>query len=95
MAAFPVAEPEPTAPSKTQTPTHKLAQPLVEPLSERELEILQLVAEGLTNREIASRLYLSLNTVKAHTRNIYGKLGVNNRTQAAARGRALGILAST
>jgi LuxR family maltose regulon positive regulatory protein len=49
---------------------------LVEPLSERELEVLQLVAEGLTNQEIASRLFLSLNTVKAHTRNIYGKLGV-------------------
>ena len=68
------------------------AQPLIEPLSERELEILQLIAEGLTNQEIGSQLYLSLNTVKAHTRNIYGKLGVNSRTQAAARGRTLGIL---
>ncbi len=65
---------------------------LVEPLSERELEVLQKLAEGLTNRQIAERLYLSLNTVKVHTRNIYGKLGVNNRTQAVARGRELGIL---
>ncbi|MFC2023167.1 LuxR C-terminal-related transcriptional regulator [Chloroflexota bacterium] len=65
---------------------------LVEPLSERELEVLQLIAEGLTNREIASRLFLSLNTVKAHTRNIYGKLGVRSRTQAVARARALGVL---
>jgi len=65
---------------------------LIEPLSERELEILQLIAGGLSNQEIGSQLYLSLNTVKAHTRNIYGKLGVNSRTQATARARALGIL---
>jgi LuxR family maltose regulon positive regulatory protein len=65
---------------------------LVEPLSERELEVLQLIAGGLTNREIASRLFLSLNTVKAHTRNIYGKLGVRSRTQAVARARAFGVL---
>jgi len=67
---------------------------LVEPLSERELEVLQLITEGLTNREIASRLFLALNTVKAHTRNIYGKLGVRSRTQAVARARALGVLPS-
>lgn len=67
-------------------------QSLIEPLSERELEILQLIADGLTNQEIGSQLFLSLNTVKAHTRNIYGKLGVNSRTQAAAKARALGIL---
>ncbi len=65
---------------------------LVEPLSEREIKVLQFIAEGLTNQEIVSRLYLSLNTIKVHTRNIYGKLGVNNRTQAVARARALGIL---
>jgi LuxR family maltose regulon positive regulatory protein len=77
-------------PSKTQT----LQSDLMEPLSERELEVVQLIAEGLTNPEIASRLYVALNTVKAHTRNIYGKLGVNNRTQAVARARAPGILTS-
>jgi LuxR family maltose regulon positive regulatory protein len=65
---------------------------LVEPLSERELEVLQLVADGLTNQEIASRLFVSLNTVKAHTRNIYGKLGVHSRTQAAATAREIGLL---
>jgi LuxR family maltose regulon positive regulatory protein len=65
---------------------------LIEPLSARELEVLQLIAEGLTNQEIAARLFLSLNTVKAHTRNIYGKLDVHNRTQAVARSQALGLL---
>jgi LuxR family maltose regulon positive regulatory protein len=71
---------------------HRPSSALVEPLSERELEVLQLVAEGLTNQEIASRLYLSLNTVKVHTRNIYGKLDVHSRTQAIARSQELGLL---
>ena len=66
--------------------------PLVEPLSERELEVLQRIAEGLSNREIAGRLVISLSTVKGHTSNIYGKLAVNSRTQAVAKARALGIL---
>jgi len=91
LAAFPVAESEQTAPSTTQASKSEL----IEPLSERELEVLQLLAEGLTNQEIASRLFLSLNTVKAHSRNIYGKLGVHSRTQAVAKARALGILPST
>jgi LuxR family maltose regulon positive regulatory protein len=90
LAAFPVAEPKQAAPSKAQV----LGSELVEPLSEREIEVLQLIAEGLTNREIAARLFLSLNTVKAHTRNIYGKLGVHSRTQAVGRAQALGILPS-
>ncbi len=88
LAAFPTAEPEQTTPAKPQISQFEW----IESLSERETEVLQLIAEGLTNQEIASRLYLSLNTVKVHTRNIYGKLGVNNRTQAVARARALGIL---
>jgi LuxR family maltose regulon positive regulatory protein len=67
---------------------------LIEPLSERELEVLRLIAEGLTNPEIASRLFLSLHTIKAHARHIYGKLGVRNRTQAVAKARALGVLPS-
>ncbi|KPV49953.1 hypothetical protein SE17_29720, partial [Kouleothrix aurantiaca] len=65
---------------------------LVEPLSEREREVLRLIAEGLSNQELAARLYLSPHTIKVHTRNIYGKLGVTSRTQALARARALGIL---
>ncbi len=49
-------------------PSPVSSQPLIEPLSEREIEVLRLIAEGLTNPEIAARLYLSLNTVKVHTR---------------------------
>jgi LuxR family maltose regulon positive regulatory protein len=90
LAAFPITEPEKNASPKAQVPKSEL----VEPLSEREIEVLQLIANGLTNQEVASRLYLALSTVKVHTRNIYGKLGVNNRTQAVARARTLGILPS-
>ena len=61
-------------------------------LSKREVEVLQHIAAGLTNREIATRLYLSLYTVKAHARSINDKLDAHSRTQAAARARALGIL---
>jgi LuxR family transcriptional regulator, maltose regulon positive regulatory protein len=69
------------------------AQPvLVEQLSERELEVLQHIAEGRTDREIAERLHLSLYTVKVHARNIYGKLGVNKRMHAVAKARELGVL---
>ena len=65
---------------------------LVEPLSERELELLRLIAAGMTNRTIAESLMVSVNTVKTHARSIYGKLGVHNRTQAAARARELGLI---
>jgi LuxR family maltose regulon positive regulatory protein len=65
---------------------------LVEPLSERELEVLGGIAEGLTNQEIAQRLYISERTVKWHAGNIYSKLQVSNRTEATARARKLGIL---
>ena len=87
LAAFPVAK-EPAAPTGSQTQEVDL----IEHLSERELQVLQLVAAGLTNREIAARLFLSLNTVKGHTRNIYGKLNVHSRTQAVARAQSLGLL---
>jgi LuxR family maltose regulon positive regulatory protein len=76
-------------------PVVEESEPLVEPLSEREIEVLALLAQGLTNREIAQQLYLSPNTVRVHTHHIYGKLSVSNRTQAAAKGRALGLLSSS
>lgn len=65
---------------------------LPEPLSIREREVLQLVSEGLTNQQIATRLVISIRTVKKHIENIHGKLGVQNRTQAATRARSLGLL---
>jgi len=68
------------------------AQPLDEPLSERELEVLTLIADGLANSEIAARLYITVGTVKRHINHIYGKLGVGSRTQAVARARELRLL---
>jgi len=88
LSAFQVGEAE-GAESALATSANEA---LIEPLSERELEVLQLIAQGHTNPEIAAKLFLSLNTVKVHTRNIYGKLDAHSRTQAVARGRALGVL---
>lgn len=68
------------------------AATLIEPLSEREQEVLRLVAAGLTNREIADSLSISAETVKKHASAIFGKLSVANRTEAAARARGLGLL---
>jgi LuxR family maltose regulon positive regulatory protein len=65
---------------------------LIEPLTERELEVLRLVAEGLSNPEIAQKLYLSVGTVQVHLKHIYGKLEVSSRTQAAARAHELSLL---
>lgn len=67
-------------------------QPLIEPLSERELEVLRLVAEGFSNREISERLFLALDTIKGHNRRIYAKLGVQRRTEAVARAQELGLI---
>ncbi len=65
---------------------------LVEPLSNRELEILALVAEGDSNKEIAARLFIAEGTVKNHVTNILGKLGVRDRTQAALKARDMGLI---
>jgi LuxR family maltose regulon positive regulatory protein len=69
-------------------------QNLIEPLSAREQEILQLVAEGLSNSQIAARLFITTGTVKTHINHIFGKLEVQSRTQAIARGRELGLIAN-
>jgi len=67
-------------------------QPLIEPLSPRELEVLRLIAQGLSNQEISERLFLALGTVKGHNQKIFGKLQVQRRTEAIARARQLGLL---
>jgi LuxR family maltose regulon positive regulatory protein len=71
---------------------HRDGEPLIEPLSQRELKILQLIAQGLSNREIGERLFLALDTVKGHNRNIFDKLQVQSRTEAVARAHELGLL---
>jgi LuxR family transcriptional regulator, maltose regulon positive regulatory protein len=81
----PAAHLEPAAPSRRPLP------PGVEPLSERELEVLRTVAEGLSNAEAGRRLFLSPFTVKKHLEHVYGKLGARNRTEAIARARGLGL----
>jgi LuxR family maltose regulon positive regulatory protein len=91
------AEPHPVAAvhetaSPAGDPSASAEQALVEPLSERQLEVLRLIALGRTNKEIARQLVIAPGTVKAHTAGIYRKLDVANRTEAVARARQLGIL---
>jgi LuxR family maltose regulon positive regulatory protein len=76
-------------PVDTQTPTR---QPLIEPLSERELDVLRLLASDLDGPDIARELYVSLNTLRTHTKNIFSKLGVNSRREAVRRAAELGLL---
>lgn len=83
LLALSPAPPAPPAPP---------AQPLIEPLSQRELEVLQLIAQGLSNGEISERLFLALSTVKGHNRRFYGKLQLQRRTEAVARARELALL---
>ncbi|MFN8445008.1 MAG: LuxR C-terminal-related transcriptional regulator [Caldilineaceae bacterium] len=85
-AENPKSLPASASPDGLSTPT------LVETLSEREREVLQLVADGLSNTEIAARLIVTVGTVKTHINHIFGKLNVQSRTQAVVRGRGLGLL---
>jgi len=73
-------------------PTEDTAVASNELLTQRELEVLQLIAQGLSNQEIGERLFLALDTVKGHNRRIYGRLQVQSRTEAIARARELGLL---
>ena len=79
------------SPSPTVQPAPSHAS-LVEPLTERETEVLRLLAAGASNPEIAAQLIMSVGTVKSHTHQIFGKLAVNNRTQAVVRAQALGLI---
>ena len=94
LAAFPPEErlheghPEPVNWSARHIPS----QPLIDPLSERELDVLRLLARGASNQEIAEELVVALNTVKHHMGKILSKLGASNRTQAVAQARSLGLL---
>ena len=67
-------------------------EPLIEALTGRELEVLRLIEQGLTNQQIAERMVVAASTVKTHINNIYAKLGVETRTQAVSRGRELGLM---
>jgi LuxR family maltose regulon positive regulatory protein len=88
LTAFSTDETQQAVSAQTRTPQSDL----VEPLSQRELEVLQLIAQGLSNREIGKQLYLALNTVKGHNQKIYSKLQVQSRTEAIARARELDLL---
>ncbi len=91
LAAFPPA----LVPAAVQTHKASAALPasyLVDPLSERELEVLNLIADGLSNQQIGRQLFLATSTVKRHINNIYAKLNVHSRTQAVAKGRELKVL---
>jgi len=86
----PEAGPSPRAGAAAAAPG--LTQPLTEPLTDRELEVLRLLAAGRSNQQIARGLFLALDTVKKHVTHILGKLGAANRTEAAARARQLGLI---
>jgi LuxR family transcriptional regulator, maltose regulon positive regulatory protein len=90
LAAFEAEEHE--SEDESYLPPALPAQSLVEPLSGRELEVLQLIAQGLSNREISERLFLAMDTVKGHNRRIFAKLMVQRRTEAVAKAKSLDIL---
>jgi LuxR family transcriptional regulator, maltose regulon positive regulatory protein len=84
---------EPAAPLFRSKELHsRSSRPLLDPLSERELEVLHLIANGDSNYEIAEQLVVAVSTVKRHVSNIFSKLGATNRTQAVARARDFSIL---
>jgi LuxR family maltose regulon positive regulatory protein len=96
LAAFPEAQSAERRAQNNDTPalrsTLERSNALAEPLTERELEILRLIAEGLSNQAIAERLVIAVSTVKRHINNLYGKLAVESRTQALVRARELQLL---
>ena len=79
-------------PSHTPTFLHPHTPTLIEPLSERELEMLRLLTTPLPHAEIAKKLFISINTVRSHIKNIYSKLNVHNRMEAVQRAEELGLI---
>jgi LuxR family maltose regulon positive regulatory protein len=88
LSAFPTSSNPSAAPSTIESSKAEM----VEPLTSRELEVLRLIAQGLSNREIGERLFIAVSTVKGHNQNIYSKLQVHRRTEAVARARELELL---
>jgi LuxR family maltose regulon positive regulatory protein len=81
-----------SAPTDVPSSSADILQPLIDPLSARELELMRLVAAGKSNQQIADELFLATGTVKKHLNNIFGKLNVQNRTGCVARARELKLL---
>jgi ATP/maltotriose-dependent transcriptional regulator MalT/ActR/RegA family two-component response regulator len=92
LAAFEEKDEQVVAPEAAGQPTASAQQPLVEPLSNRELDVLELLPRRLSNQEIADKLCISAQTVKSHLKNIYGKLSVNKRREAVEKAMKIGIL---
>jgi LuxR family maltose regulon positive regulatory protein len=92
LAAFDGQGPGSTAQPSVLAPTSASSPAVAEPLTERELDVLRLLAAGRSNPEIARTLYVEVNTVKTHVKSLYGKLGVHSRVQAVQRAQELGLL---
>jgi LuxR family transcriptional regulator, maltose regulon positive regulatory protein len=94
LAAFPstVVHPVRSSEDTRREEASSSLSPLLEPLTTREQDVLELLAAGLSNTEIAARLIVTVGTVKTHIKSIYGKLGVHSRTQAIIRAREIGLL---
>ena len=94
LAAFPSTEihPDRSSEDTRREEAGSSQSPLLEPLTTREQDVLELLAAGLSNAEIAARLIVTVGTVKTHIKGIYSKLGVHSRTQAIVRAREIGLL---
>ena len=92
LAVFGIEKPSRLDQMDSTHPAAAGSKSLIKPLSGRELQILSLIAAGKKNQEIADQLIISLNTVRYHTKNLYGKLGVNKRTQAVAKAQELDLI---